>query len=403
MAGSSKPQIALVWSQFTDNHVDRCVALAERLQGKAEVLAIEVASTSEAYASFAPGGSTGLARRFTLFPGQSFDAVSRWRRFSHLIKAVAGCRTVYIGVPYSEIDFLLAAWLLRLLGKQVVLMCDSKFDDYPRTARFEFLKRMGLSCYSAVMVAGARGQDYFRFLGFRRRPILVGYDTLSTARVRLAAQAAALPPPPFAERDFVLVARFVAQKGIATAVSALARFCELQPNSTRKLVLIGAGTLEAELRQQVAELELQQRVVFAGFLEGPALYGRMAQGLALILPSWREQWGLVINEAAALGLPMITSEAPGAGDILVRNLINGFVVENGSIEGLARAMQAMASDEAEWRRMSEASVAVSGFGDCAIFADSIELTIDADAQPARRNVEAFIARFATLQARPAEE
>lgn len=406
MAGSSNPQIALVWSQFADNHVDRCIALGERLDGKAEVLAVEVASTSEAYNDFAPSGPTGLARRVTLFPGNSFDAIPRWRRLIKLIAAVRASRSVYIGVPYSEIDFLIAAWLLRLLGKQVVLMCDSKFDDYSRSARFEFLKRIGLSCYSAVMVAGARGQDYFRFLGFRRRPILVGYDTLSTARIRAAAQAhlvAGEEEPEFSERDFVFVGRMIAKKGIATAIAGFARFCELQPGSKRRLVLIGSGPLEPELRRQVIDLGLEGRVVFTGFLDGPALYGRMAQGLALIMPSYREQWGLVLNEATALGLPVIASEAPGAGDILVRNLINGFVIENWSIEGLARAMEATASDEAEWLRMSAASRTFSQFGDCAIFADSIELSLDSTAQPAGQRIEAFVARFPTLQQRPLEE
>ena len=78
--GSRLPQIALIWSQFTDTHVDRCNAVAERFQGRAEILAVEIATTSTLYAQFSPGREMGGGRKATLFPGQSFDAIPRWRR-----------------------------------------------------------------------------------------------------------------------------------------------------------------------------------------------------------------------------------------------------------------------------------------------------------------------------------
>lgn len=397
-----KPRtIALVWSQFTDPHVDRCNALAARLEGRARVIPIEVASTSATYADFTSGAADEGAGRITLFPDRSFDEIPRWRRFIALIRAVRGCDTVYIGVPYSEIDFLVAAWLLRIMGRRVVLMCDSKFDDFPRSVVFENLKRLGLSCYSAVMVAGARGQDYFRFLGFGRRPILIGYDTLSTDRVRrLAGLASDCEVPAFAARDFVYVGRFIPKKGLATLIAAFARFCELAPESKRKLIMIGTGPLEPELRQQVSALGLGERVEFTGFMEGSALYRRMARALALVFVSYREQWGLVLNEATALGLPLIVSEAPGAGDLLARNLVNGFVLENASVEGIALAMQDMARDEDQWHRMSAASRELAPFGDCALFADAIELTIDEQAQPAGQRIAACVGQFPILQHRP---
>jgi L-malate glycosyltransferase len=366
------PRVALVWSQFASHHVDRCEALAARLEGRAEVLAVEVATTSREYADFGSAAAMGKAPRLTLFPGRSFDEIPRWRRFIAVLRSVAGCRTVCLGVPYSELDFLVLALVLRLRGVRVVLLSVSKFDDFPRSVAFEWLKRLGLCCFSAVVVPGVRGHDYYHFLGFRRRPVVMGGNTISIARVRAAYGGEDLPARiRFAERDFVYVGRFIEKKNLSLLIEAYAQYCRIAGKAARRLVLVGSGPLEARLRREAAEKLDQGEVIFTGFLAGSALYAQMAQALSLVLVSTSEQWGLVVNEALALGLPVISSEAPGACDLLIRNLVNGYVIENQSVEGLARAMQQIGADEAAWLGMSEASRQRAALGDVAIFAEAV--------------------------------
>ncbi|HEX4847216.1 MAG TPA: glycosyltransferase [Novosphingobium sp.] len=374
---SRLPQIALIWSQFTDTHVDRCDAVADRFSGRAEILAVEVATTSTLYAQFSPGREMGAARKVTLFPGQSFDAISRWRRLWKCLLAVRKARVVCLGVSYGEWDFLLLCWLLRLAGKRVILTSCSKFDDFPRRAWFELVKAAALSCFEGVLTSGGRGRDYFRFLGFRRRPIVTGYNSLALDRIRAqVASAVRGAAPDFVRRDFVFVGRFIDKKDLSVLIEAFARYLELEPASQRRLVLIGGGPMERELREQAARQVPDGRVEFPGFLEGAELYGRVAQGLCLVLVSCSEQWGLVINEAMALGQPIIASRAPGARDILVRNLINGFVLELGSVEGIARAMQRMGADEAAWAAMSSASGERAAMGDARVFAQALEQLVE---------------------------
>jgi glycosyltransferase involved in cell wall biosynthesis len=388
MPRDKQTRVALVWPRFIENHVDRCIAAARRLDGQAEVIAIEVASNSNEYSAFSPSGGTGEARKLTLFPGRTFDDVPAWRSFWAVLRSVFGCRTVCIGVPYSRLEFVLLAGILRLLGKQVVLMCDSKFDDSLRSSVFEFAKGLGLSCFSAVIVAGSRGRDYFHFLGFRRRPILFGYDTVDNARIREDAASLSLPVPNFAERDFVFVGRFIAVRNLPLLINAFARYTELAGKTARRLQLFGAGPLEPELRQQVSALGLKDRVIFAGFQSGSDLAGPLSSALALVLPSYSETWGIVVNEAVALGLPVLTTAAPGSRDALVRNLVNGYVVENGSGEGLVQAMLALGEDEDSWQAMRKASLERAWLGDAECFADAIELLLDPGAQAAGRRMAA---------------
>jgi glycosyltransferase involved in cell wall biosynthesis len=137
--------------------------------------------------------------------------------------------------------------------------------------------------------------------------------------------------------------------------------------------LIGSGALEDQLRRQAEELRIAHLCDWPGFLDAPDVVATLARSLALLLVSEEEQWGLVVNEALAVGLPVIVSAQIGAREALVRNLENGFVVEPGSIDGLTEAMLAIAENEASWNAFSAAALARAWLGDVQRFAVAVEL------------------------------
>ena len=140
-------------------------------------------------------------------------------------------------------------------------------------------------------------------------------------------------------------------------------------------MLIGAGPEEPMIRARAKALGVTAMIDFPGFLGAEAVAQRLCRGLALVLPSAEEQWGLVVNEALAFGLPVIVSPAVGSGDLLIRNLVNGYVVELNAPDGLAAAMTALASDEVHWRSMVSASHARAWLGDTERLADAAEALI----------------------------
>lgn len=386
MPREKQPKVALVWSQFAACHIDRCIAVTRRLDGRAHVIAVEVATTSREYAAVAPSGAIPGVDKRTLFPQRGFESIPRWKRALSALSSVRSCRLVCIGIPYSHLEFLALAWTLRLLGKRVILLTDSKFDDRRRSASFEFFKRLALSGYDGAIIASARTLDYLRFLGFRKRPLLPGCDGVSLDRIRGEAGTAA---PSFAERDFVFAGRFIAVKNLPLLIEAYARYVELAGAGARRLHLAGSGPLEHELRELVAALRLEERVIFAGFRTGADFAGLLNASLGLILTSYSETWGMVVNEALGLGLPVIVTASPGSRDVLVRNLVNGYVVENGSREGLARAMLALGEDRQRWEAMREASRERAWLGDVESFADAVELLLDPASQPAGKRMQAY--------------
>ena len=90
-----------------------------------------------------------------------------------------------------------------------------------------------------------------------------------------------------------------------------------------------------------------------------------------------------------------TKPQPGARDLLVRNLVSGYVVQTGSAQGLATAMSLLGGDPIRWQAMSEASRARAWLGDVSYFADSIELLFDPASASARQRLEAYCAELQT--------
>jgi len=390
MASGRAITIGLVWAQFAAYHIDRCEAVARRFEGRATVLAVEVATTSSDYA-WEPSGVIAGTRKVTLFPGQSFDRISSLRRFLAMWRALRGCDWVCIGLSYAELSTILLVAMLRITGKRVVVFSESKFDDRPRTATGEWAKRLILAFYNAAIVGATRHIAYFRMLGFKRRAVLPGYDGVGLDRVRSQGGGQIAPGGrPFERRDFVFVGRFVDKKNLPHLIESFARYALEAGPAARRLVLVGSGPEDPRLRERVSALGLAERVEFPGFLPADAVSRILADALALVLPSVEEQWGLVVNEALAFGLPVIVSQQVGSRDALVRDGVNGHVVASDSVAQLADAMLDIAGNRGKWEAMVAASHQRAWLGDSERLADALELLIEPQNAAARANVDRFL-------------
>jgi glycosyltransferase involved in cell wall biosynthesis len=243
-----------------------------------------------------------------------------------------------------------AAWSLRH-GVPLVTCSDSTFDDEPRSWVKEALKRLVVSAFDAALVAGSRSNDYLGTLGMRGDALFRPWDVVDNEHFKNGAEAVRRTPSEARSRlglpgrYFLCSARFVPKKNLGALVDAYARYVALAGESAWTLVLSGSGPLEGALREQVAAAGLGARVYFPGFLQYPDLPTLYGLAGALILPSVSDQWGLVVNEAMAAGLPVVVSSRCGCAPDLVRSGENGFTFEPDDPEALARIMARMAGLE----------------------------------------------------------
>ena len=71
-----------------------------------------------------------------------------------------------------------------------------------------------------------------------------------------------------------------------------------------------------------------------------------------MLPTWSDVWGLVINEAMAYGLPIVTTDRCVAGVELVENGVNGYIVPARDRDALTEAVNRVLAED--YRTMGKA-------------------------------------------------
>ncbi|MBB4153887.1 glycosyltransferase involved in cell wall biosynthesis [Sphingomonas jinjuensis] len=371
---TDRTTLTFYWENLGPTHVDRLERLAADLAETHRIVALQDGEQSRVYAWASVAGTAYDTR--TLFPadrrrGPLRDAWRLWRACRR-----TGARDVFL-CHYQEPHVLIAALLLRLSRVRVHAMIDSKFDDYPRRLPRELVKSLFLLPYRGALTASRRARDYLAFFGLPPDRIALGYDTLSVDRIE--ALAAAPPAPdgtPFANRHFVVVARHVAKKNIALAIDAYARWRAAGPAVARDLHLCGSGPLEGELHAQVDRLGLADHVHFHGFVQTDDVASILSRTLCLLLPSIEEQFGLVVIEAQAMGVPVLASTNAGACDTLIDTGLNGFLLDPREPDAWAATMALLSEDEACWHRAAAATRDSRYRGDCRHFTAGVRHLIE---------------------------
>ncbi len=136
------------------------------------------------------------------------------------------------------------------------------------------------------------------------------------------------------------VGRLAREKGLDTLVRAAAA-TEAEPLA---LLVAGEGVERAALERLAEELDVRLRLL--GDLDEERLAEAYVAADVFALLSTHEPWGVVANEAAASGLPLVLSDQVGAAYDLLRDGENGFLVPAGDARAAAAALRRLAADPA---------------------------------------------------------
>lgn len=129
--------------------------------------------------------------------------------------------------------------------------------------------------------------------------------------------------------NFLFVGRLIESKGIDILISAFYAY-----RYKANLNIVGGSRKEFVIKFPKLESLLNSNIKFYGFLGRKELEEIFDESDVLILPTREDIWGLVINEAMARGLAIITTSNCGAGLRLIREGVNGFIINQLNIKNL---------------------------------------------------------------------
>jgi 1,2-diacylglycerol 3-alpha-glucosyltransferase len=260
-------------------------------------------------------------------------------------------RVVVISGYYDAAAWSAWAWA-EAHRRPKLLWAESNRFDYPRGGWKEQVKSAFVRRCGAANVYGESNREYLCDLGMRDRNI-------TTKRAVIDTDLFTYSPPPArgdrSRRVLLYVGRFSPEKNLHLLLRAFARLVRDRTCPGVRLELVGYGPLEDSLHALASDLGLWNSVEFRGPArqqELPSLY-RAAD--ALILPSLRETWGLVVLEGMACGLPVAVSNRCGcARDVVTAD--TGLTFDPASEDDTLRAVRdLMSRPKTELERMGRAA------------------------------------------------
>ena len=232
---------------------------------------------------------------------------------------------------------MLLASVLR--GKKRGVFCDSTIYDHQQSLLKGFLKRLFFFFCDGFFVYGLRARAYVKYYG------------APDSKIFSRCQAAALPPaystdlalqlrlshaPSEKAPIFLYVGRLSPEKSLDVLLKAFVIVQKKLPYSS--LVIVGAGPQRQELEGLSQSFGINNVVFFAGSMNVDALAVEYARASCLVLPSFSEPWGLVVNEALSYGCPVVVSHRCGCVPELVENQQTGLVFDAQNVDDLANKL-----------------------------------------------------------------
>jgi len=156
------------------------------------------------------------------------------------------------------------------------------------------------------------------------------------------------PPAPVSAPELCCVARLSGQKGLPLLIQAAsllkARGVDFH------LTLVGDGEMRREIEAMIVTAGLDSAITITGYVSATEVRARIVASRAMVLPSFAEGLPVVIMEALALGVPVVTTAIAGIPELVDEAC--GWIIPAGSAETIADAMaEALAADPAKLREM----------------------------------------------------
>ena len=376
-------RVVVIWIDWYAYHVARFAGLAENPELTGAVVGIELVGGIGVHAGlrFREDLPEGL-RVETLFPEGNWKETGQLRIASALWQRLDALDPEVVLVPgYYTLPGIAAALWARLHGRKSVLMTESTREDHHRSTLREGAKSLLVrALFNWAVAGGSRHRSYLAALGFPAGRVAGFYDVVDNeglARRADELRRTGRPPVTSSSPYFLYVGRLAPEKNLSGLLDA---YFEYRAQGGRwALVLVGDGPERGTLRGRAESSGWAAEVHFAGHKGSADLPRYYASAGCFVLPSTREPWGLVVNEAMACGLPVIVSARCGCADDLVAGGSNGFVFDPASSDELVRSLAAIeALNDQQWLQMSERSVErIRGYSP-AHFGEQIALIANAE-------------------------
>ena len=366
--------LAIHWPRFGPYHTSRLERTSQGLAEKGiRVVGIEIAVEDTTYEWRVTNSLPGI-ERYVACPTGKYGNLSPYNIFRNTWRLLQSIQPDIVAITgYSTWDAIVILSWCRIYHRPAILMMASKYDDASRTGYKESLKRFMVRQYVSALCSGTLQKQYLEMLGMHPNAVYLGYDVVDNNYFHLKSSIVRqnpenyrhLPGLAFPEPFFLASARFIPRKNIVGLILAYMSYREQASKNHDipwRLVILGDGIERNNIEKLISTKNIEG-ITLAGFRqidELPAYYGLAS---VFIHPPLQEQWGLVVNEAMASGLPVVVSKTCGCVPDLLIDSVNGFTFDPTDLNSLTQLMMKCTDHSINLPEMAKASlVQISHWG-----------------------------------------
>jgi len=243
---------------------------------------------------------------------------------------------------YSTFSQIVAMLYLKLLHIPYILNSDGGFVKND-SCTANIFKHFFIGGATAYLSSSKGTSDYLRYYGAKRNinvyPFTSSYQSQISKSITSSLKAQQKKKLGIEEEIMIMYCgQFIHRKGIDVLLNS----CSGLPNNCGIYIIGGKPT--EEYLKIVRELNLQ-KIHFIDFKVQEELRSYYLAADIYVLPTREDIWGLVINEAMAYGLPIVTTDKCLAGKELIVDFINGFIVPAGNSKKLTYRLNILIQDK----------------------------------------------------------
>ena len=315
-----------------------------------EVQGLEIAGSDETYA-WDDESSSDVIRVFEEGSYQDYSGMRISREVTRKLDELKPEAIAIAGYASPDARACLA-WAEKN-NARAILMSETRECDAPRNWVKEFFKSRLLRSVDGALVGGESHLLYLAKLGLKN--IQIGYNVVDNENFK-GALPKTIPPVLLASN------RFIPRKNLKALLEA---FMSAEISTKWSLCLLGDGDERESLEEISGDFQTcapwdsadkKPGIFLPGFQQYADLSKFYATASAFIHPALSEPWGLVINEAMASGLPILSSKNVGAAEELVDHRENGWKFDPTNFQEIRIYLDTLYRADAEQlKSMGEAS------------------------------------------------
>ena len=244
-----------------------------------------------------------------------------WKMWK-LIRCVKYRYIIYGG--WTNAEFIMMMFLTS--RKRNCVISESSIYESATTGIKGVIKKLILNRNAHAFVPGSPHKDLLSYLKYRGAIHITGGVGLALHNHKPTQSAGYHERHPL---RYVYTGRIIELKNLELLIKTF-------NENGKQLTIIGTGYKETEYKAMA-----KSNITFLGFIDNSKLKDIYANCDCLILPSYSEVWGLVVEEALYNGLPVIVSDMVGCNVDMVKNYDTGIVFNHQSIDNLQNAIEQM--------------------------------------------------------------